>query len=359
MQVFDLLLRVGTASLLLGLALLLAAKAPRARLVRFFLPFAVGLTAFLARNTPFPELQPTGFAAEIASVLSGVAAIFVWWFCAAVYDDEFRLRRFELSAAALWVVLALLDRGLLWPELEDVGLSWALIGLGVVMIAGVAWRIVRGRADDLVEGRRRTRAFVAAALVGLLVTDFAADALMGFAWKPSGFTLAQNAAVLGLTAVLAIWTLRADADALGAPARPTLPASRASASPPPSPLRRRLDALIARDRVHLDPDLAFPAFARQLAAPEAAVRELINRELGHRHFRTFLNALRVEEAKRALADPAGEAKVASVAFDCGFASLATFNRVFKEATGLTPSDYRAAALLAPADDLLSSDRSKF
>jgi AraC-like DNA-binding protein len=38
--------------------------------------------------------------------------------------------------------------------------------------------------------------------------------------------------------------------------------------------------------------------------------------------------------------PGAGDKLITVALDCGFNSLATFNRVFKELAGRTPSEYR-------------------
>ena len=54
-------------------------------------------------------------------------------------------------------------------------------------------------------------------------------------------------------------------------------------------------------------------------------------------FSKFINALRVEEAKKQLR---GETAITEIAYACGFGGLRNFNRVFKEATGKTPSQYR-------------------
>lgn len=80
------------------------------------------------------------------------------------------------------------------------------------------------------------------------------------------------------------------------------------------------------------------------------MRRLINHELGYDHFRTFLNAHRLAEARCLLADPARQAdKVIAIAMDSGFASLSSFNRVFQAAEGMSPSAYRRAALAAGAN----------
>lgn len=54
-------------------------------------------------------------------------------------------------------------------------------------------------------------------------------------------------------------------------------------------------------------------------------------------FSKFINTLRVEEAKKRLC---GEEEISSIAFSCGFGSIRTFNRVFKEQTDSTPREYR-------------------
>ena len=58
-----------------------------------------------------------------------------------------------------------------------------------------------------------------------------------------------------------------------------------------------------------------------------------------------MNGYRVAEARRILSDPARRRdKLIAVAFASGFASLPSFNRVFRDAQGEAPSAFRAAAL---------------
>ena len=56
-------------------------------------------------------------------------------------------------------------------------------------------------------------------------------------------------------------------------------------------------------------------------------------------FSSFISTMRIEEAKKMLR---GDKKITRIAFDCGLGSMRNFNRVFKETTGLSPTDYRAA-----------------
>ena len=60
------------------------------------------------------------------------------------------------------------------------------------------------------------------------------------------------------------------------------------------------------------------------------------------HFSRFLCEVRIEKAKNLLLNP--DVKVSEIAYTVGFQSLTHFNRVFKWATGLSPSGYREQAL---------------
>src|SRR5262249_54345619 len=91
--------------------------------------------------------------------------------------------------------------------------------------------------------------------------------------------------------------------------------------------------------------LTIGALADELATPEHRLRRLINDHLGARNFAAFVNAHRIAAAKALLADPTNARKsVSAIAFDLGFGSLGPFNRAFKEVAGVTPTEFRKAAV---------------
>lgn len=354
MQEFDVILRVAAATVLLTLALLLTRDARRDRVVWFLVPFTLGVCGFLAGNTPNAGLTLPGGSAVLAGLLSGNAAVFLWWFCLSVFDDDFRLGPLELGVGGTWFVIVLLDRGILMSGFAGIGLSWLLVGMGAIMVGHVAYRLLRDVEGDLVEARRGARSFLVAALAALLLVDLGVDVVLGFEWRPQWFTVVQNGAILLVAVQLARWLLRgnagvltfrsAGADAVALAGVP-IPTSRPAMNAPDARRLRRLRELMEVECVYRDPDLTFATFVAWMGAPEAKVRRLVNQQLGARHFRSFLNAYRIAEARLALADPArADEKMVAIAFDAGFASLASFNRAFKLAEGKPPTEYRAHAL---------------
>ena len=74
---------------------------------------------------------------------------------------------------------------------------------------------------------------------------------------------------------------------------------------------------------------------------EAALRTLINQELGYRNFNDFLHHYRLQEAAGRLATE--DLPILTIALDCGYGSIGPFNRAFRQRFGMTPTEYRAAA----------------
>jgi AraC-like DNA-binding protein len=97
--------------------------------------------------------------------------------------------------------------------------------------------------------------------------------------------------------------------------------------------------------LYLEPGLTIGGLGDLLNIPEHRLRRLINKGLGYRNFAAFMNDYRIEEAKRRLADPAmAREQIISHAFSLGYASLAPFNRAFRERVGISPSEFREQAL---------------
>lgn len=84
------------------------------------------------------------------------------------------------------------------------------------------------------------------------------------------------------------------------------------------------------------------AKAAQAAAMETTYFATFFREKVGVSFFDWLRRVRIEKAADLLRK--GELSVSEIAFEVGFGSIRTFERVFKASTGMTPSAARKAAL---------------
>ncbi|ADB38225.1 helix-turn-helix domain-containing protein [Spirosoma linguale] len=92
-------------------------------------------------------------------------------------------------------------------------------------------------------------------------------------------------------------------------------------------------------KMHLDPELTLQSLSQKMNVPSRTISMVLNREV-QKNFHEYLNQYRVEEAKKLLLDYRQKnTTIAAVAYEAGFNSIATFQRVFKKISGLTPREF--------------------
>jgi AraC-like DNA-binding protein len=107
--------------------------------------------------------------------------------------------------------------------------------------------------------------------------------------------------------------------------------------------KQQLIELMAIDKPYLNSELSQTALASQLGISSHHLSEILNKGF-NQNFYNFLNSYRVLAAQKLMDnDTNNESKILAFAFDSGFKSKTSFNRVFKAHTGLTPSEYRKKA----------------
>jgi AraC-like DNA-binding protein len=105
-------------------------------------------------------------------------------------------------------------------------------------------------------------------------------------------------------------------------------------------------ALMEAERPYRRGDLTLQDLADALGVSPHNLTEVLNTRLG-RSFYDFVNGYRVREAQARLADPTYASwTVLAVGMEAGFNAKSSYNAVFKRATGMTPSQYRARHLPA-------------
>ncbi len=109
-------------------------------------------------------------------------------------------------------------------------------------------------------------------------------------------------------------------------------------SAPDEVLLGRIHDLMDVQKLYQEPTCSRATLARELSVSEGTLSRVINARFG-KSVPQLINERRIEDAKRLLAETNAAVKV--VAEEVGFSALASFNRVFKDTTGESPSSYRA------------------
>jgi AraC-like DNA-binding protein len=127
--------------------------------------------------------------------------------------------------------------------------------------------------------------------------------------------------------------------ALHAEPLPIAPAVNQPATPELEPVRQKLLHCITEQRPYLEPELTLAQLAAMLQLSPAAVSQTINTCFG-KNFNDFINSYRVEAVIQSLrADEHHTQTLLGIAYNSGFNSKATFNRVFKKNTGRSPREF--------------------
>lgn len=95
---------------------------------------------------------------------------------------------------------------------------------------------------------------------------------------------------------------------------------------------------LKNDRIYLNQELNIKQMAQHVGYPVAVVSATINQSFGM-NFRNLVNQYRVNEFKERSVDPPSHLSLFGIALECGFNSEASFFRIFRQETGLSPNDY--------------------
>ena len=315
-----------------------------------------------------PVTHDMPLARAVVSVEATIPALF-WLFSASLFNDSFRLRYWHLFLVLTAGGLPWLGQGL--REAGFQGFGPALRGSNKVLLLAFVvmalWPVIRHWRGDLISSRRQLRVwfclingtymftflfwrdilqypliwpgageYVLSALVWVVTMGLLVQFVPGL--------LAGQSSLVGgggenRFARLAVSSAQAGS-AGGAGASNEARVVHHDVELPPG-LMAAIDLELEEKHGYRDVNLSIGQLAYHLELPEHVLRKIINRELGFRNFKDFLNGFRIRDACRRLVDPEdAEVSILTIALDAGFRSLSTFNRVFKDVHSMTPSAYR-------------------
>ena len=351
----DLGLRGAASGLFLMMVLVLVQLRPTNRTILLGIAMAAGGAAYAIATAPF---IPKSLFWWTLPILSAQSVVF-WLWARSTFDDDFILRVWH---GALWLTVVAIGFAISltwtsWPALARNGAK-VLSVISLVLVLSVAIQTVKTWRIDLVARRRRLR--IAVVVINVVFIALVAGA--GFTSVPvaGAGTYGSLASSLSLfvLAMMAGWGLfRANAATAAMQATTAIVPGdtprktrvttrdgddRNQVAPI---LLRRLENLMAVERIYRQEGLSIGALAVKLDLQEYRLRQVINEGLGYRNFNAFLNRYRVDDAKAALSDPnQRDVPVLTIAMDAGFQSIGPFNRAFKADTGVTPTEFRRHAL---------------
>ncbi len=104
-------------------------------------------------------------------------------------------------------------------------------------------------------------------------------------------------------------------------------------------IQKNLTKAISEDRLYTNPEITLAELAQTIDVHPNNLSQVINTFEG-KSFYDYVNHRRIEEFKRIVALPESQRfTLLALALECGFNSKTSFNRNFKNATGLSPSEY--------------------
>lgn len=357
LTLFDAALRGTLLALLLLLSGILLRDRPRLILVHTGVALCLGLGIQVFASTPWlEEMAPRLWQSPLVAISVGNAVLF-WVFVQALFDDDFVLRPAHFVAWSVVGVLGGLNCALL-AGTESI-FTPVLLGLQrgapLLFAALAAWAASKNWRVDLVEQRRHLRSFIL--IAGIAYTVLLLIARLG----------SQHGRLVGLTATADVLTLLAIVAVVAFkmlqlgnldlfPTEKTSQSvvqdnselsanqdvvTRTTIDANDERLIQALQKLMQQEQLYRSEDLTLATLAARMQLPEYRLRKLINQHLGYRNFNAYINEFRLAEARAALADPAqSDLPVLTIALTSGFQSIGPFNRAFKAATGLTPTEFR-------------------
>lgn len=228
--------------------------------------------------------------------------------------------------------------------------DYLTIGINTVLAVLIWSRVSRHYArienwlpERLADLLRLLKTVMALTLVTAIINliNFSAEYLLGLGGR-SVFSHAAQAFYVVVVYTVGIVGFRLK-DLPQFPDATTEPALPARPDPRTEDAFQKLQALMQTSALFAEPDLNLNNVAQRLGLSATETSRVIKEGSG-KHFRAYVNEFRVEAAKQKLRDADYRSvSVLAISLESGFNSESSFYRIFKAATGLSPTDFRQRA----------------
>lgn len=121
--------------------------------------------------------------------------------------------------------------------------------------------------------------------------------------------------------------------------RDTEPSSSNLSSKEIDDIAQHIKNAMNHDKLFLNPTLSLYEFAKKLGINRRSLSRVINQKF-QKSFRELINEYRIEEVKKQLQiQDLKQLSILGIALECGFNSEASFYRIFKKHTGMSPKEF--------------------
>lgn len=219
--------------------------------------------------------------------------------------------------------------------------------IGFVLLSAIVLDSIRGYEDDLNESRRLLRRIMIGAISAYMLLLTLLELTDSQLRDNTLFSISNALLALTLISILS-WRLLQKLIPENQPA----PTSSDSENKPGTINDQKSDKQFSANIQTLKEkmqsgfftqhDISVGKLASELGMPAHQLRVLINQELGFDNFSQFINSYRIPAVCEKLKDPERiKDPILTIALETGYNSIASFNRTFKQQTGMTPSEFRA------------------
>jgi len=331
--ILDLMLRGAGCSTLFACAVLFSINPSNRQKSVSIVGLAGALIAYLLVSTPNLALPP-GLSWPLIWV-AGTTPVWVYWASVELFHDDVSLEPWQVAVAALIVLGSWFSPIVPFADL----LRGALV---ILLFSHLLYAIIASAEGDLVEERRRFRKPFVISVIVLIMLITTVEALGGDEGLRLELVAIHAGAFWLFSTVFLVWSARITSDIWF---RRTGPQPSESAQAPADIALAAKVTSAMKEELWREENLTIGVLANRLGTQEHRLRRTINRVMGHRNFASFVNGYRIEAAKQDLADPdKAESAILTIAYDVGFASIGPFNRAFRLATGMSPSEFRRNAI---------------
>ncbi|MEM1052825.1 MAG: helix-turn-helix domain-containing protein [Pseudomonadota bacterium] len=332
---------------LLGvLAVLVTINQLRSITGKLLMSLCVTLMALMISTLPSEANLPPALL-WTARILDVPNTVLAWLFVKSMLEDEFRIQLKHLFVSLLYCLGAWslwLNHWIEWtPYIVEV--SWVINLSVLALFLRLLVQIWKQRRDDLLHKRRQFRLVFVLLVTGTVSVSIISEIFVR-SISPEAVDLNKMLITLSLVILGFLWLARIPASHIAFLA--TLPqpeGAKPVATDKAKAILARIDQCMEEEELWRDPSLSLPELAKAVGVGEKRLRTLINEHLGYRNFPAFVASYRIEAVKAMIRDERKrDDTVSSLAFSCGFNSLASFNRLFKQSEGVSPLEYRTQNL---------------